>query len=57
MPGHRSTRRAGIKLTRKTKKGNISVDDEVLTSIGIPLTEAMIQAKTVAYVVRRTSRL
>ncbi|MFD7336639.1 DNA polymerase [Streptomyces violascens] len=35
----------GVKLTKKTKKGNICVDDEVLTSIGIPLTEAIIQAK------------
>ncbi|UFQ16384.1 MULTISPECIES: DNA polymerase [Streptomyces] len=35
----------GIKLTKKTKKGNICVDDEVLSSIGIPLTEAIIQAK------------
>ncbi|MFJ2244882.1 DNA polymerase [Streptomyces sp. NPDC087862] len=35
----------GIKLTKKTKKGNVSVDDEVLSSIGIPLTEAIIQAK------------
>ncbi|MEU3351269.1 DNA polymerase [Streptomyces sp. NPDC037389] len=35
----------GITLTKKTKKGNVCVDDEVLTSIGIPLTEAIIQAK------------
>ncbi|MEU2513753.1 DNA polymerase [Streptomyces syringium] len=35
----------GIKLTKKTKKGNICVDDEVLSAIGIPLTEAIIQAK------------
>lgn len=35
----------GIKLTKKTKKGNLSVDDEVLSSIGIPLTEAIIHAK------------
>ncbi|MFG2228002.1 DNA polymerase [Streptomyces sp. NPDC048644] len=35
----------GIQLTKKTKKGNICVDDEVLSSIGIPLTEAIIQAK------------
>ncbi|MGI5531551.1 DNA polymerase [Streptomyces syringium] len=35
----------GVKLTKKTKKGNISVDDEVLTAIGIPLTEAIVKAK------------
>ncbi|MEU5187021.1 DNA polymerase [Streptomyces klenkii] len=35
----------GIKLTKKTKKGNLAVDDEVLSSVGIPLTEAIIQAK------------
>ncbi|MGW5115005.1 DNA polymerase [Streptomyces noursei] len=35
----------GIKLTKKTKKGNLSVDDEVLSAIGIPLTAAIIQAK------------
>ncbi|MER6912262.1 DNA polymerase [Streptomyces sp. NPDC000594] len=35
----------GIQLTKKTKKGNTCVDDEVLTSIGIPLTEAIIKAK------------
>ncbi|UQI44661.1 DNA polymerase [Streptomyces sp. HU2014] len=35
----------GITLTKKTKKGNVCVDDEVLTAIGIPLTEAIIQAK------------
>ncbi|GAA4071092.1 DNA polymerase [Streptomyces hundungensis] len=35
----------GVKLTKKTKKGNVSVDDEVLSAVGIPLTEAIIQAK------------
>ncbi len=35
----------GIKLTKKTKKGNVCVDDEVLSAVGIPLTEAIIQAK------------
>ncbi|MEV6553934.1 DNA polymerase [Streptomyces sp. NPDC051597] len=35
----------GVKLTKKTKKGNICVDDEVLSAVGIPLTEAIIQAK------------
>ncbi|MFD0384480.1 DNA polymerase [Streptomyces stramineus] len=35
----------GIRLTKKTKKGNLAVDDEVLTGIGIPLTDAIIRAK------------
>nr|WP_052862459.1 DNA polymerase [Streptomyces sp. Tu6071] len=35
----------GYKLTKKTKKGNISVDDDVLTSIAHPLTEAIVNAK------------
>ncbi|MGW1867920.1 DNA polymerase [Streptomyces mauvecolor] len=35
----------GIKLTKVTKKGNLSVDDEVLSAASIPLTEAIIQAK------------
>ncbi|GAA0406415.1 DNA polymerase [Streptomyces luteireticuli] len=35
----------GAVLTKKTKKGNLSVDDAVLTSIGGPLVEAIIGAK------------
>ncbi|MFT2017694.1 DNA polymerase [Streptomyces sp. 796.1] len=35
----------GIKLTKKTKKGNLSVDDEVLSAVDIPLTKAIIHAK------------
>ncbi|MER7987010.1 DNA polymerase [Streptomyces noursei] len=35
----------GVKLTKKTQKGNLSVDDEVLSAVGIPLTEAIIRAK------------
>ncbi|MBF6055502.1 DNA polymerase [Streptomyces eurocidicus] len=38
-------RERGVKLTKKTKKGNVSVDDEVLTDVGIPLTEAIVKAK------------
>ncbi|GGW89263.1 DNA polymerase [Streptomyces noursei] len=35
----------GIKLTKKTKKGNLAMDDDVLSSLNHPLADAVVKAK------------
>lgn len=35
----------GVRLTKRTPKGNLSIDDDVLSAIGHPLAAAVVQAK------------